>query len=411
MAELDAALTSIGATPKTPFASYPGFAEGTKRLGALGAERKTAAAGFEKEAGGLQEKIGKERDASAALAPPKLENVNADYQPKGLAGPELTDAMQTMFAFAAIGGAMTRQPMTAALNAFSGALKGLVQGDQVAFQRDKDAFDRNLRVAMAKNQQAREDYTLAFQKHRGNMQDLMNEWSILTKKHGDTVAAINAERQDVQGMLKHIESMAKMDESMRKTDQAFKLQMAQFGETQRHHMATEASARANTEVARLRASPAALKASAEKPLTEGERKTGLFYNQMSSAENQIADILEQGFSTGLTGQIGSRMANSDWLNWAAPAEAQRYAQSTEQWAEAYLRLKTGAATNKSEIVRNARTFFPQIGDKADVVDQKNRMRSQAIADVQRAAGRGAGPTATPGGGAGSAPPAGYEIIP
>lgn len=124
-------------------------------------------------------------------------------------------------------------------------------------------------------------------------------------------------------------------------------------------------------------------------LTESEAKGTLFFRQMRSAEEEVGKIVGPAFDPNKLGsQVGMRMANSDWTNWAAPANAQRYAQSTEQWAEAYLRLKTGAATNRDEIKRNARAYFPQPGDSAAVIRQKNEMRKKAIADVSIIAGRG-----------------------
>jgi hypothetical protein len=129
--------------------------------------------------------------------------------------------------------------------------------------------------------------------------------------------------------------------------------------------------------------------SATDHLTEQEAKGTLFYRQMKSANDEIDKVVGQNFDTSKLGsQVAARMANSDWTNWLAPEKAQRYAQSTEQWAEAYLRLKTGAATNSGEIKRNARAFFPQPGDSAEVIEQKNRMRRQAESDVSVVAGRG-----------------------
>lgn len=230
MAEVAEALDSIGASPKSPFGLTMPSADPAKRLGELAGERKAAQAKLETDSAGVQAKMAAERKAGADLQTPKLENVDAQFQHKGMSGEDMQSAMQTMFAFAALGGAMTRTPMTAALNAFSGAMKGFQQGDDILFKREAESFDRNLKVAMAKNQQAMNEYKIAFDKHRGNMQDLQSEWSLLTKKYGDTVAAINGERQDIAGMLKHMESMRKMDEQIRRTDQQFQVQMRRIDE-------------------------------------------------------------------------------------------------------------------------------------------------------------------------------------
>lgn len=209
------------------------FASGIKRMGELGGERKAVQETFDKQSTGLQEKIGTERQAANDLQPPKMDDLGAKFEHQGLDPKQMQEASQTMFALAAIGGLMTRAPMTAALNGFAGALKGLHDGDAELFKRESTTFQTNLKQAIAKNAAAMQEYQAAFQKHKGNMADLMNEWNIIAKKHGDTVSAINMERQDIQGMLKQIESMKKIDEQSRKTDQQFSIQMRKIDEQMR----------------------------------------------------------------------------------------------------------------------------------------------------------------------------------
>lgn len=218
----------------------PLYRSGVERLGALGGERQKAQAAFEEQSGGLQKQISAERASAAGLQPPKLANVPDKFEYKGMSQEELGDATQTMFALAALGGLMTRAPMTAALSAFSAGVNGLVKGDQIAFGRAKDEFDRNFKVAIAKNAEARQEYQDAFAKHRGNMADLMNEWTIIAKKHGDTVSAVNMERQDIQGQLRHIEAMGKMDQQARATNERMAAETRRITETERGARVREA---------------------------------------------------------------------------------------------------------------------------------------------------------------------------
>jgi hypothetical protein len=64
-------------------------------------------------------------------------------------------------------------------------------------------------------------------------------------------------------------------------------------------------------------------------------------------------------------------------------------QAQDQWSEAYLRFKTGAAATEPEVTRNNRTFFPVFGDKPDQIAQKALAREQAERDIGIVAGRGA----------------------
>jgi hypothetical protein len=115
-----------------------------------------------------------------------------------------------------------------------------------------------------------------------------------------------------------------------------------------------------------------------KPMTEAQAKASTYMSQMRAAERELASVgLNQGK---LTNQLDVAVASSPF-NMLASQKAQRVRQSQEQWSEAFLRFKTGAATTEAEVARNVKTFFPQQGDSAAVIAQKNRMREQAISDV------------------------------
>ena len=121
-------------------------------------------------------------------------------------------------------------------------------------------------------------------------------------------------------------------------------------------------------------------------LTEGEAKAGLYLGQMRSA----SDTLDQLERRGVTARPESvAMAGSFLGNYLAPKEAQQVAQVRNQWSEAYLRAKTGAAATQGEVDLNNRTFFPQPGDSQAVIEQKAQARRQAELDMQMPAGRAA----------------------
>ncbi len=122
----------------------------------------------------------------------------------------------------------------------------------------------------------------------------------------------------------------------------------------------------------------------EKP-TEAEAKSATFHQQMNAASNELQNIEKSLDVTSLGSQLGVRMAGG-LTNPLASKEAQRYRQAQEQWSEAFLRIKTGAAATQDEVDRNITTFFPQIGDSAEVIAQKKRQRVNAERDVKSMAG-------------------------
>ncbi len=117
-----------------------------------------------------------------------------------------------------------------------------------------------------------------------------------------------------------------------------------------------------------------------KQLTESQAKGALFLGQMRSATNEL-DKLAQ-----IVSPVQTAMTGSTYTNWAAPENAQQVAQLQNQWSEAYLRAKTGAAATQGEVELNRRTFFPVVGDGPLVISQKQKMREQAERDMEPTAG-------------------------
>lgn len=117
---------------------------------------------------------------------------------------------------------------------------------------------------------------------------------------------------------------------------------------------------------------------AEKPMTEAQAKAATFKAQMEAAERELSSTPID--PTKLMSQLDIALASTGANIVSSPA-AQRARQAQEQWAEAFLRFKTGAASTEAEVKRNVRTFFPQQGDSKEVIAQKSRMRQQAVEDL------------------------------
>lgn len=115
--------------------------------------------------------------------------------------------------------------------------------------------------------------------------------------------------------------------------------------------------------------------------TEAQAKAGAFGSQMQTASSEFERLQKEGFNpTSVGSQVATALAGTPFTALADP-KAQQANQAQQQWAEAYLRFKTGAAATEAEVKRNQRTFFPQIGDSPEVIAQKARMRKQAEQDV------------------------------
>lgn len=116
--------------------------------------------------------------------------------------------------------------------------------------------------------------------------------------------------------------------------------------------------------------------------TDSQAKAGTFHSQMVNASRALSDLSNEGTydPTSIGGQIGVGLASGVTNSLASPS-SQRARQAQNQWAESFLRIKTGAAATKDEVSMNVETFFPKVGDSSEVIAQKAKMRQNAENDV------------------------------
>lgn len=119
-------------------------------------------------------------------------------------------------------------------------------------------------------------------------------------------------------------------------------------------------------------------------LTESEAKNSLYLSQMREASAVLGGPGAKG-----AGPLGVAMTGTPYLNWAASNADQTAGQAQRQWAEAYLRAKTGAAATAGEVENNIRTYFPVAGDSKATIERKAQARAAAESDMAIPAGRGA----------------------
>ena len=139
---------------------------------------------------------------------------------------------------------------------------------------------------------------------------------------------------------------------------------------------------------------AQLKPKAEKAATESQAKAATFFSQMTNASDELRKLQQEGFDpSSPVSQTAVNLAGTP-LRGIAGQQAQRARQIQEQWAESFLRIKTGAAATKDEVRKNIETFFPRFGETdPQIIAQKERARAQAEQDVLRMTKEGGGSVA------------------
>jgi hypothetical protein len=81
----------------------------------------------------------------------------------------------------------------------------------------------------------------------------------------------------------------------------------------------------------------------------------------------------------LIGKLGANVSRD--------AERQKYRQAQEDWVRSKLRKESGAVIADEEMDREIRVYFPQLGDKQAVIDQKKDARKVALSAMFKSAGR------------------------
>lgn len=121
--------------------------------------------------------------------------------------------------------------------------------------------------------------------------------------------------------------------------------------------------------------------------TEFEGKAAFFAGNMKAASKVLDKLESEGMNMSAIGNQADTALAGGIGNAIASPRAQQARQAQKQWAEQMLRMQTGAAAPEPEVVRVVSTYFPQIGDSAEVVAQKREQRAQAESGVQSASGR------------------------
>jgi hypothetical protein len=387
--------------------------------------RESAARQAQTEAlGPVRQKLKAELGKSPALP---------DMKPVGEAPPapafkpeEMQETLSLITALAAVGGLLTRQPLTAALSNFSAGVHGYVQGKQDVFKNELKSFDANLKKANAENETIWKKYKAAQDKHGTDIQGLQNEMSIIAAETQNPIAMELAKRGDLPTTYKMLEQTRNnynkvLEQTARFMEQADTRRQASADRrsiAQQAHedrMALEGgresrSARSDAtrrELATQRID--AMRAKGQQGGLKGKQLDSYVHNEanidaIDSLIQSLADNPDAvGFKTLVPGIA---------LNRADP-EGTPVRASLANLNSMTIKDRAGTAQTAQEM-KNIAPFIPRDGDDYDTVVTKLRGMQKQMRDmnstIEKFAGSprpgGATPAASP-----PPPPAGFTPIP
>lgn len=128
-----------------------------------------------------------------------------------------------------------------------------------------------------------------------------------------------------------------------------------------------------------------------KPPTTEQANAALYSQRMENADKVIGDLEGQYSRVGLSAKqaVGGLPIIGQTANAALSNEGQQIDQAQRDFINATLRRESGAAISPGEFDNARQQYFPQPGDKPEVVRQKAQNRRTAIDGIRAAAGNAA----------------------
>lgn len=264
----------------------------------------------------IKDRFSKASAEQAALQPPP-ETKLPTFEHKGMSPEELNSSVMTLFTLAAIGGAMTRAPMTAALNAFAAGIKGLHEGDQELFKRESATFDRELKLATEKSREAGDRYRSIIEKGKGNLQAIENELRIAALEFNDTVTLATLDMKSGKEMVTAGIALRKQADQAEKTRQMFETQTKRLELQQRGQdiQARLGQSRIDAMLQRIQGTQGAKTASSQQAKQRVSGNLGVlakYYEELQdegaalSVENGSMENMWNAFASSTIGQAAGR---------------------------------------------------------------------------------------------------------
>jgi hypothetical protein len=126
--------------------------------------------------------------------------------------------------------------------------------------------------------------------------------------------------------------------------------------------------------------PADVKTGNQKPPNEFQGKSAGF-GARAFASHEILNSMDYSPALANINQAGGALTN-----WAMPQNVQKVNQAQRDFVNAVLRQESGAAIAESEFENAKKQYFPQPGDKPEVIEQKRQNRERVISSFETNAG-------------------------
>lgn len=213
-------------------------------------ERDTALA----EQTALLKAQGEKEDTLFAQESARMDKTDADLAAARAAAPKppaevfqhvqknMSDLSGMLLVLSALGGALTKQPFTAALNNMSAAINGFVKGDQESFANEYQQFQENFKRGQEAHKEYMDDLKWIDEQHKNDHQRWLEAYQHMQLEHGNLkdlgqykIKAADETMRDIAGREQAHKTAMTLAEQHFKELQTVMLGMAKLGETKHYH--------------------------------------------------------------------------------------------------------------------------------------------------------------------------------
>lgn len=323
-------------------------------------------------------------------------------QPIKIDTKEMGETLSLITALAALAGALTRTPLTSALNSFSAGVQGYVTGNQKVFDDNIKTFNAELQKAKAQNDIVYHKYQTAKEKFGTDIQGLQQEYKLIAAETQNPIDLELARRGDIVTLDKISQQRAQMDDKIDTARMKFMETVAQhqqktadvaaqraiaqdrLDEQIRHNKELEAlSGRKADQTDTRDALKAAAAAQGGKP-TATERQHYVESNQLINSVDRVRDMLakpelrkkvdDSRLASLLSESIESKVIQQFLVRPNLDPEVKQYLNEILMLRNQYYLDQSGKAVTGGEALRNYGAVV-QPGDTSD--DVLNKMEIAA----------------------------------
>ena len=179
----------------------------TERQAALDTQREKTGAAANAELAPMESAVNKEISGLSGIQPPKPTPL-PEYQPKPpVDAKEYQQLSMGLIAMALIGGIASKGNWMGASASLNGALKGYMEGNKEAAERDYKDYQTKFKEAQAKSAAEQKEFEDILQNKRLSINDMLTQIKVAAAKYGRDDVRAEAEQKSIDGIWRRVETM------------------------------------------------------------------------------------------------------------------------------------------------------------------------------------------------------------